>query len=153
MVVWAYYRLYYFPCHLIYSCLVEARRELDAGAGLMANGDWSLVKSLAASPFTLANLPGWGAMVFGLCILVCLHLFWYSLFVRILVRLINGEGAKGAAQSEYDGIKQGTDRNRDGKESVMSAFTRCAVRFLRFAVRMIGVLVVAPVVILVTGEP
>jgi ceramide synthetase len=60
LVSWAYLRLYVFPHYVIHSVIYDGAGEIP-----------------------LIGQESWAGFVFGLSLLLCLHMYWYGLFLKI----------------------------------------------------------------------
>lgn len=89
-VSWPYFRLYWFPVHLIPATVVGYHR-LCATNG--HPGDvW-------ANPFP--DIQGWYPWPM-LVVLFCLHVFWWYLMNRIALKLVRGVKSHTAGNEEYE---------------------------------------------------
>lgn len=87
---WAYLRLYCFSTVVVYSAWVESPRH-----------------------------PLRDSINVGLTALVCMHVYWYFLFLKILVKLISSEDAKDAGRTyEGDSDDEDGDTDEDKKKSM-----------------------------------
>jgi len=80
---WGYGRLFLFPFYIIYSTLFESLQYLDK-----------------------AHMNGWGFFNLFLVGLLCLHIYWYSMFLQIGFKFANS----GKMQ---DTIEDGKDKTID----------------------------------------
>lgn len=90
---WAYYRLYLFPFHVLASALHTESMPIceDTGNGMQCN----IMRGL-------------------LCVLQCMHIWWFYLFLRIAYKLSNNSNAHDAGREEYEGTS--ASENEDPKK-------------------------------------
>jgi hypothetical protein len=98
LVSWAYTRLFVFPCHLIYSSMIELPQKHPGTVG--------------------AFLHPMNAM---LCMLMVLHVYWYFLFLVMGYALVN----KGVAEDIQHKIE---DPNEDDCEEAVAAASSASSR-------------------------
>lgn len=83
---WFYFRLFLFPVKVIYSAFYES--AVNSGQSF-----WDGVHTLQS----------YWLMQISLIFLLCLHVWWYWLFIRILRNIIKGTDGQKTAEEEYEG--------------------------------------------------
>jgi len=93
LFTWAYVRLYRFP------------------VGILA--------SIVAQPSAFLNATGHQVLNGLLCVLYCMHCYWYYLFGRILYKLLAGVKSHEAGR-DYEGDSESEDEGGDDKKTKSS---------------------------------
>ena len=91
---WAYFRLYVFPVYVVYRGAYVGYADQCGAEG--AVGHFERCKS--AGSCLQSDI--------GLCVLCCLHVFWFGLILRIAVKLVTGTGASQAGREDYEGLSE-----------------------------------------------
>ena len=95
VAVWPYLRLYYFPVNVIWGGSFNGYAKY---CGPVEEDDFFLRVEACKKLGSCYN----GGML--LCLLTCLHLFWYGLMLRILYKIITGKSKPNDAGKEvYEG--------------------------------------------------
>lgn len=86
LISWAYFRLYLFPMNVLYVLFF-----------IMTIGD--------ADTDTCLDEFRWqcNTMRYALLVLLIMHIFWFGLMSRILVKIVTGSNAHAAGGEEYEG--------------------------------------------------
>ena len=90
---WAWLRLWEFPRRAVYSAVVEFPQG-DQGAA-----------------------PAGRVCGVLLCVLFCMHVWWYYLFLRIAYRLLSAENAHDAGREEYEGSSDSEAASDDDEQA------------------------------------
>jgi hypothetical protein len=130
---WAYTRLYLYPLRVLWQGVWKGSREVcffptapgmegfysqtsfvDAGfpngkQTRLGDGSFDLVQNWLALP-AHPNLPLYWASGTLLTALLVMHILWYLMFWRILVRLLSAEDAHNAGREEYEGDSDDDDK-------------------------------------------
>ncbi len=118
MGCWCYFRLYLFPRYIIthgsfVSIAYWENRRLPDGSIPLANrmlyrvGHWTKEYNWFFIKALICNIL--------LCMLLCLHFWWFALLIRLLRKICaNGGDAHGAGAAEYEGD---SDHEHDDDES------------------------------------
>lgn len=109
MVAWAYYRLYKFPTDVVYNGLLNG---YAANCGVVEGG---AIERCASAGSCLSSF----ILLSSLCVL---HVYWFCLFIRILIKILNGDTSR-AGKEEYEGTS-GSERctsDDEGREKLKSS--------------------------------
>jgi ceramide synthetase len=112
---WLYLRLYILPYRVMYSAWFESRKfatqnNTPPSAGWHKDGTFDQVESFIGN-FFMDDLPMYWPNCLLLTLLFFMHIYWYLLFLRILMKIIRGS-AHEAGKEEYEG---GSDDEDDDK--------------------------------------
>jgi len=111
MVVWSTFRLYYFPFKIIGATFSDAAKNM-----ILVPLETSMWQVLA-NPFIVPNaLPGW-LLRFAMLCLMLLHIWWYWLSIKIIIKLVTGENAHDAGRDEYEGDSSDSEAEAKPKDS------------------------------------
>ena len=97
MACWAYTRLYVYPLTAVQSTFYE--RHLKPGC----------------SPEASDGGASCTAMAGGLALLFCLHAYWFAMMIKVVIKILVGDGAQAAA-GQYladDELKKQRQQQKD----------------------------------------
>jgi ceramide synthetase len=98
IVMWIYFRLWYFPVYIIYYGVVGALGYI----GPSVHGHVPAIETISG-PYRDQIMIVVACGVFLLTLLFCMHVFWFFLLIRILVRMICESDRKKIGNDEYEG--------------------------------------------------
>ena len=101
LMTWAFFRLYIYPKKALFTSMFESPIELGVSPAEFA--DYTIEQKIDF----MIGMDGYIVSNTLLDVLLVLHIFWFFLLVRILVKLISGTKAHSAGEDEYEG--QSTD--------------------------------------------
>ena len=106
LICWLYLRMWLFPFHVIATVAHDANPYFHVKDGV----------------FSMASYVGIKICLALLCVLACMHIYWWMLFMRIAVRLVNpkkkdGSATHDAAKEEYEGTSD-SDNGGDAQKPV-----------------------------------
>lgn len=105
MFVWSMFRLYFFPSKIIGATFNESAKRLYNVRPDITN--WELL--------VLPECWACNILRFVLILLLCLHLWWYWLSIKIVIKLVTGENAHDAGREEYEGDSSDSEAESPAK--------------------------------------
>ena len=91
---WAYFRLYVFPVYVVYRGAYVGYANQCGAEGTVGH----FARCQSAGSCLQSDI--------GLCVLCCLHVFWFGLLLRIAAKLLTGTGASQAGREDYEGLSE-----------------------------------------------
>ena len=106
LVSWVYFRLYEYPFRVMYSSNVLAYKVTSAEHRTVANSGFMGLIPPDLSLLLYNNIL--------LAILLCLHIYWFYLLVRIGLRIVS-ESVTQASRMEYEGDSDVEDESTNAQ--------------------------------------